>query len=242
MYQCLNVVCLRTVNYSDDAAILSAYSRELGRVSFKVPSASTREGRRRKALTMPLGLVECMADVRPGRDIFAMRDVRPLSLMSPAASGCPVKMSVAVFLAETLGVLLRESAPDESMFDFIAESVDTLSRQQRGVANFHLMFLYRLSRFLGIEPDLAGYSPGMVFDMRDGSFRSSPPLHRHYLDAQDTRAVLMLERMTADNLHLFRLDRHRRNAILDAILSYYSLHLGVRLEELASPGVLRGLF
>lgn len=242
MFQTLHIVCLRTVNYTDDACILGAYSRELGRVSFKVPSSASREGRRRRALTMPLGLVECVADVRPGREILGMRDVRPMAALSPAATGSPVKMSIAVFLAETLGVLLRERASEEGLFDYIAASVDALSRMERGTANFHLMFLYRLSRFLGIEPDLSGYAPGRIFDMREGAFRSTPPLHSHYLVPEQARPVLALGRMNPGNLHLFRMGRAQRNAILDGILAYYALHLGVRTDEMASPAVLRSLF
>ncbi len=242
MYRTLHIVCLRTVSYDDSSSILSAYSRELGRVAFKIPSGGSRESQRRRALTMPLGMVECVADVRAGRDILCMRDVRPMSVTSPVAAGEPVKMAVAMFMAEALGVLLRERVPDERLFDFIVSMISSLANMQRGTANFHLMFLYRLATFLGVEPDIATYAPGRVFDLNDGVFRVSPPEHGHFLSPDRARAVLVLSRMGEDNLHLFRLNRAARNMMLDGILAYYSIHLGVRPDEMSSPAVLRSLF
>ncbi len=191
---------------------------------------------------MPLGLVECMADVRPGRDILSMRDVRPMAVMSPAATGDAVKMALAAFMAEALGVLLRERTPDEHLFDFVASMSAELAAAGRGVANFHLMFLYRLSRFLGVEPDVATYAPGRIFDIREGIFRPIAPMHADCLTPQEGRVVVMLSRMRTDNLHRWRLNRNSRNDILDHILAYYTRHLGIRTDAMTSPAVLRALF
>ena len=117
-----------------------------------------------------------------------------------------------------------------------------LDRQPTGsVANFHLMFLYGLGRFLGIEPDVSGYRQGMVFDMLDGRFRLSAPMHRHYLDPVQSGAVVALSRMNPANMHLFKMSRHERNQLLDGILQYYSLHY-TGLQSLRSLDVLRELF
>lgn len=191
---------------------------------------------------MPLGLVECMADVRPGRDILSMRDVRPMAVMSPVATGDVVKMALAAFMAEVLGLLLRERTPDEHLFDFVASMAAELAAAGPGVANFHLMFLYRLSRFLGVEPDVATYAPGRFFDMREGVFRILVPIHADYLSPQEGRVVVMLSRMRSHNLHRWRLNRNNRNDILDHILDYYARHLGVRTDSMSSLAVLRTLF
>ncbi len=54
MLRTLNLIPLRVIPYSDRNSILSAYSRELGRVSFVVPAGAGREARRRRALLMPM--------------------------------------------------------------------------------------------------------------------------------------------------------------------------------------------
>ena len=62
MYQQLRCVALRTIKYDDRRSIVSAWSEQLGRVSFIVPDGASREARRRRALLMPLSLFEGVSE------------------------------------------------------------------------------------------------------------------------------------------------------------------------------------
>ncbi len=237
----LHIIALRTVRHTDRHSILTAYSLELGRVAFAIPAGAGREALRRRALLMPLALVECVADIRPGREVMIMHEPRAEEPLTSLRTN-PVKSSLVMFIAEVLGVVLRDGPPDELSYAYIHNAVTLLDRLPTGsVANFHLMFLYGLGRFLGIEPDVSGYRQGMVFDMLDGRFRLSAPMHRHYLDPVQSGAVVALSRMNPANMHLFKMSRHERNQLLDGILQYYSLHY-TGLQSLRSLDVLRELF
>ena len=119
MYERQQIVCLRTVPYSDSSAILWGYSRQMGRASFQVPAGHGREARRRRALTMPMSMVECMVNVVPGRSIYTMRDVMPWGAPSPAVEGDPVKIAIGVFLADLSGSRLRERPPVVTAADLL---------------------------------------------------------------------------------------------------------------------------
>ena len=146
-----------------------------------------------------------------------------------------------MFMAELLGTVLTESQEDAALYAFLVDSIERFDSMSRGVANFHLAFLYRLGRYIGIEPDVSTYAPGRVFDMVDGTFRSSPPLHRRFLPPEDAATVALLSRMTWDNLAAFRFSRNQRNSTLTAILEYYTLHYAA-LSGLNSLDVMRRLF
>lgn len=236
----LHCIALRTVKYSDRNNILTAYSREMGRVALLMSAGGSREAVRRRAVTMPLTPFECIADVRPGRDIYNVREPRALLPLHGLHSN-PVKGAVAMFMAELLGAVLTESQEDAALYAFLVDSVGRFDSMSRGVANFHLAFLYRLGRYIGIEPDVSTYAPGRVFDMVDGTFRSAPPLHRRFLPPEDAATVALLSRMTWDNLAAFRFSRNQRNSILTAILEYYTLHYAA-LSGLNSLDVMRRLF
>lgn len=237
----LHIIALRTVRHTDRHSILTAYSLELGRVAFAIPAGAGREALRRRALLMPLSLVECVADIRPGREVFIMHDPRAQAALTSLRTH-PVKSSLVMFIAEVLGVVLHDGPPDESSYAYIHNAINTLDILPGGsVANFHLLFLYGLGRHLGIEPDISDYRPGMLFDMLDGRFRLSAPMHRHYLDPVQSGAVVALSRMNPANMHLFKMSRHERNQLLDGILQYYSLHY-TGLQSLRSLDVLRELF
>lgn len=237
----MHIICLRTVRYSDSANILSAYSLEAGRVSFLLSDGNGREASRRRALTQPLGLIECVAEIRPGKEIHRLAELRATSPLATLRSN-PVKCAIALFMAEVLCSLLRESQRDEVVWKFVEQSVLALDNIEGArAANFHLWFLYGMGRCLGISPDASGYYPGMVFDIEGGVFRKSAPLHRNYVSAERSGSVALLERMTLENMHLFRFTREQRGEVLDGILHFLSLH-HAPLTGLKSLEVLRTLF
>ena len=67
----------------------------------------------------------------------------------------PAKPTVVLFLAEMLLHVVHSEEADEKVFDFVAAALQWLDTAERDYANFHLVFLMRLTRFLGIAPDLS---------------------------------------------------------------------------------------
>lgn len=237
----MEIIALRTTRYSDSSAILSAYSRSGGRVSFMVSAGGGREATRRRALLMPLSVVECVADVRPGRTVHGMRDPRGLVALNSVRSN-PLKNAMASFLAEILGIVLREGQADEALWLYVRGAIEALEELPGSrVANFHICFLLKLCRFLGIEPDWDSWGEGKLFDMVDGVYRFSAPLHRHYLTPDESRAAYMLGRMGFGNMHKYKFNRRVRREILDVIMRYYSLHYA-GMGGIKSLDVLASLF
>lgn len=221
----LHIIALKRVTYSDRHAILTAWSRERGRVSLLVPDGSGRGAARNRALTMPASLAEVVADVRPGRDIWPARSIRPTSPLTNLRAN-PLKSLISQLLAEILGDMLRQAGPDERMFDFIDISLNTLDAltDATATANFHLAFLSHLLRFAGIKPDMSTYAPGRCFDMRDGVFRATLPPHPDILSGDEALGAARLARMTYGNSHRFHYTKKERNRALDLLLRYMTLH------------------
>lgn len=251
MYLSLNCIALKTVRYSDRNSILSVYTRQAGRMSLLVPAGTGRSASRLRALLMPLGRFDCVADIRPGRDIHSFRDVRPV-VLPPAAD--PLKASLAMFVTEMLNGLLREAQSDPHLFDYIDRSLRLLAASGKvgamsgdGVeypltagqlCNFHICFLMGLSRFLGIEPDWGSYREGCFFDLAGGVFVAAQPPHRHFLPPGEAAAAYQLSRMTFSNSGHFKMSRFYRNLVLDRILLYFQTHFP-SLPEPTSLTILR---
>ena len=240
MYQPLHCIALRTIKYNDKNSILSVYSLEMGRLSFLVPAGNGREANRRRALHMPLSIFECVANIKPNSEIHTMRDVK-LSMPMHGIHSHPMKGAIALFIADVINIVLRENQSDNAIFAFLIDAITRFEAMNEGIANYHLCFLYRLGRFIGIEPDISTYQEGAVFDMQDGRFRMTPPLHQKYLGADDAKVVAMLSRITFDNMRFFRFNRIQRNNLLDRILEYYTIHYS-SLSQMQSLDVLRCLW
>lgn len=222
MYLTVTAVALRTVRHSDRSSILSLWTAEAARISVSVPADSGRGASRIRALTMPLSPIEAEVDIRPDRSIYRIRDVRP-AFVTTGISSDPVKSITAIMLSDFLEITLRDQQPDRLMTEFIFDAIRCFDRLPRASAlNFHIYFLLRLSRFLGIEPDWS--EPGSYFDLRDGRFRASAPLHDQFLNEESTCALRSFSRMNTRNLGCFRLTRSQRRDALHGLLLYYTLH------------------
>lgn len=239
MTSTLHIIPLRLTPHSDRTSILTAYSREMGRVGFAVTAGAGPGAARRRALLMPLNPVECVASGRPGRDLLTMREPRALMPLHSIMSS-PSRTAQALFIAEVLERLLRQSESEPALFDFIIDAIGRLNDSAIASANFHLTFMVRLGLMLGIAPDVTDYRPGMLFDLLDGQFRLSAPLHGQYLSTADSAAAARLLRINWQNMHAFRMSHTDRNRILDGIIRYYSLHLA-DLSSLKSLPILRTL-
>ncbi len=240
MYEKLRGVVLHTIRYSDKHNIVHIFTDAHGRMAFAVPQGRTRGSRQRNAMLMPLSLVEMEARLASGRELASMHDLR---LVRPLTGiyGNPAKSAVAMFMGEVLSHCIQEQERNQPLFQFIEQSVDTLNQLQRGVANFHICFLYRLGEFLGIQPDMDTYTPGAWFDMAGGVFTSHPAAVPHLMRPEEAAVIRVMSRMTYDNIHVFRFNREQRNQVLDTILAYYRLHNST-LGTLQSPDVLKQLF
>lgn len=239
MEQKTRCIVLRTVKYGDNKLIIDFLSREEGRISaaWKVPSSP--RARIKRQLFQPLMILDVDFEQSPRQQLAQIRDARIATIYNTITTD-GMKMSLAFFVAEFLSYATRDVHCDPVLYDFVEHSLHWLDASERGIYNFHLMFMMRTSRFLGFFPDLESYTCGALFDLREGRFCTFVPLHSDYLKAEDAERLLLLMRMSPYNLHLFRMTRQERNHIIDLCLHFYRLHIPA-FGEMKTLEVLREL-
>ena len=213
-------IVLHSLKYGETRLIVDMFTRSQGRQSFIVSIPKSVKGKIKKQLFQPLTLLEIEYDLRPKLQLQKLSDVR---LASPFSSipFDPNKLSISLFIAEFLYYALRSEQRNEPLFDYIVNSIQWLDAQTNRFANFHLVFLMRLSRFLGFYPNLDHYQAGDYFDLRE--------------------SVLLMMRMDFPTMHLFRMSHQERNRLLEVSLIYYRLHIP-DFPELKSVSVLQELY
>lgn len=246
MYIDIKAVALRTVPHNDRTSILTAWSPGLGKISLAMPAGKGKASALRRALTMPLSLFEGVVDRRAGSDIMQVRDIRSYRPDGRQldVSSHPVRASVAMFVAEVLGVVTREGDSDPVLWNLAVETaVLTDSGNAPALAMLPLMFLLRLARVLGIEPDWAEWREGGYFDMREGVFRSSRPLHDYNVKADEMLVLGRLARLAPGYRHIgmMRLGRDVRLRLLGGLTDYFAMH-HYPLDRLRSLDILHAVF
>jgi len=233
-------IVLHTVNYNDTYAIVHVLTEAFGPVSYLTARMKSKKTRTPKSLFHPMSIVELEVEHRNLREIQRLKEARAhIPLLSILNS--PVKSTICIFLAELIGKVAADRQPDQRMFDFIRQSIRILEVMETDYANFHLVFMIGLSRFLGFYPDSAGYRSGMYFDLRNGAFANHKPAHVHFLNPDESEVFFNLLRMNYENMALFTFSRHERKDIIVRILEYYRIHLN-RLPEIKSLEILHEVF
>lgn len=233
-------IVLHSLKYGDGQLIVDMFTRCYGRVSFIVSLPRSSRSKMKKQFFQPLTLLNIETDIRPQQQLQKLGEVSFLCPL-PSLLCEPSKLSISLFLSEFLYHALRDEQQSEPLFDYVKSGIEWLDARTGSISNFHLVFLMRLSRFLGFYPNLDDYRLGCCFDLRQSIFTTQPPAHHDYLMPQEAEHICLLMRMDFSTMHLFQLSRIQRNRILEILLLYYRLHLPA-LPELRSIAVLHELF
>lgn len=239
MDQKSRIIVLKTIKYSDSKLIVDFLSREEGRVSALWKIASSRNAKVKRQFFQPLTILEADLTRSPLQQLAQIKDAR----LAHPYSSLPfdgAKLSLGFFIAEFLIYATRDVRVEPLLYDFIENNLIWLDSTDRGIVNFHLMFMMRIIRFLGFQPDTDAYSENAFFDLREGCFSPYAPLHKDFLKPEEAQLMMLLMRMTPSNIHLFKLTRAERNRITDLCLHFCRLHIP-QFGEMKALQVLREL-
>ena len=240
MLQKTQGIVLHSLKYKDTSIIVDIYTEVSGRASFLVPVSRSRKAAVKSVLFQPLSLVELEADFRPNTSIYKVKEAKSFYPFTSIPYD-PYKSAIALFLSEFLYRALREEAENRPLFAYLQHSIVWLDECGSGFANFHLVFLLRLLHYLGLYPNVESYVAGSCFDMLNGVFVDRIPMHRHYLNRQESVVFARLLKISFENMSLYSFSRQDRVSVINRILEYYRLHLP-DFPEIKSLSVMQSLF
>ncbi len=233
-------IVLNSLKLGESQVIVDFLTETQGRMSFVQRVPRSARGRMRTRLFQPLTLLQVEIDFRPNRRLQTLRDAT-IDIPFQSIPFDARKLAIALFVAEFTTYTTRREQANVPLFDYIYNSVMWLDTCTSDFANFHIIYMLRLSRFAGFYPNLESASEGACFDLRSGCFSAHTPLHRDYIGAEEARKIGLLMRVSYATMHLITMSREERNRCVEVIVHYYRLH-EPDFPELKSLPVLRELF
>ena len=233
-------IVLHSIKYNDKFAVTLIYTEEFGRVPYLTSQSKSRKSRVPRSLFHPLSILDLEVEHKNLRDIQRIKEIK-IHIPLIALLTDPVKSAIGIFIAELISKVIREEQTNRLLFDFLLQSIQVLELTNSSPANFHLVFMIRLSSLLGFQPDSTNYQKGMFFDMMNGVFTQTKPAHINFLPQDESEVFYNLLRMSYENMPTFRFSRQERQAIIRRILEYYRLHLS-DFPEIKSLEVLFDVF
>ncbi|TVR43292.1 MAG: DNA repair protein RecO [Bacteroidia bacterium] len=232
-------IVLHTLKYGESSLIARIYTRDMGMQSYLVRGVRKSKSRNRQMLFQPLTLVNLVAYHKDNKD--GLQNIKDISLRH-AYRLIPFdihRTSLAIFLAEVLSHALKSQEYNYALFDFLNTSLLDLDHQQEKLSFFHLLFLLRLSRFLGFHPRNNRNAVNLFFNLQEGVYQPVFENEQTCLDASLSESFYLL--VEADTADLPHIQKDHRKMLLKKLIDYYRLHLS-GMPEIKSLAVLETVF
>lgn len=229
-------IVLKAIKYGDNSLIVKLLTEQNGLQSYLIKGAFNKTSKIRAALFQPLTLLDIISANSKGE----LRYLKEASV-EYAYKSIPFeinKNAIVLFVCELLSKSIQDSETDTELFAFIHNAMTHLDDAESNYADFPIKFLIELSRHLGFAPNTSNYRPGYVFDLEEGVFRHDGADCIYIIDNQLSEYFNHLcntNLFEYDSLHLKNAERRR---LLDAVISYYKLHVS-GFNEIKSSDVLK---
>ena len=217
-------VVLRCVKYNDKSFIAHLFTASRGHVSFIINGAHGKRSGAVSRLFQPLAFLSFQWDAKPNASLQRMKEVNLLFVQQDIPYH-PIKRGVAMLLAEFLAYTLRDEAVNPDLYLYIEHSFRWFDVAGEGYANFHLVFLLKLARFLGIAPNMETYSDGDLFDITDGHFTPYGMASDTIMSVRDTQLLFLLSGATYETMETIVMNRQDRARLIQYLATYYAIHI-----------------
>ena len=234
-------IVLRTVKYGDNSLIADVYTLYNGCLPFMVRIPKGKKRSSSRMLFQPLTQLAFDADIRPGARMHYFKEVH-IALPYVDIPINIYKVTMVMFLAEFLSYAIAKEGKNEPLYAFLKYALEWLDACKGDFSNFHLVFLIKLTLFIGFYPNTDGYRKGDTFDLLNGCF--SPialPAEGRILPPDRARFVRPLIAMNFDTMHHFHFNHRQRTDVLEVLVEYYRLHVP-GFPPLRSMDVLKEVF
>ena len=230
-------IFLHAVKYSETSLIACIYTEMHGRQSFIINGVRNKNSSVKAAVFQPLYLLELEIYYKTGREIHRIKNARIANPYSTIPFDIR-KSTQVMFLAEILYKCLREEESNNELFNFIYHSLSLLDLSETGINNFHIWFLFNLTRFLGINPSRDNALISNFFDLQSALFVSHEPLHNQFTDKHITTLFSRLFDIDSSSIERLNYSQNERKLILEKLLEFYKIHFD-NLGEIKSLEVIK---
>lgn len=221
MLHSTRAIVLKTVKYSETSVIVRMFTEEFGLRSYILKGFYGKKNNGTRTLLQSLSLLDLVVYEKPGA---GLQNIKEISIAHPYTS-IPFdvhKGTILMFLNEIIYKSIGEQEPDHAMFAFIYHQLMMLDETTEEIADFHLAFIIRFTKFLGFLPRNTYSDRNTFFDMQEGEFVSLQPMHSNFLNPGHSYQLNML--LQEGDKKVFG-NAAMRNALLEKIIVYYSLHV-----------------
>ncbi len=211
-------IVFRFTKYGETSIIVNIFTERFGLQGYIINGVRIKSSKSRIALFQPLTLLDLVVYRRENANLNRIKEVR-CSYPFQSLSIDIKKSAIAIFINEIINKTVKDESHAQEIFQFLFQSLITLDRVNQNFENFHLIFLLKLSRYLGF-----------------GAHNLNEILGGRMTDVEIENLLNSLIKIEYED-QIF-ISNSQRKILLELILKFYADHID-SLGEVKSMHVLR---
>ncbi|MBW2960303.1 DNA repair protein RecO [Mesonia aestuariivivens] len=215
-------IIIHSLRYREADLIVKAFTKSSGLKSYLIRGVlKSKKGKLRASMFQPLTLLEVEAN---HKDKGTLENIREAKVNPPYQDLTTnvYKSSIAMFLAEVLNQAIQEEEQNEALYQYLENAFLWLDKNKK-FANFHLLFMVKLSSFLGFYPHQ--YDQDLpYFNLLDGEYQLDDT-NKYCIQNENSELLKQFLLVNFDEASSIKLNQSRRKSFLEMLILYFELHL-----------------
>lgn len=217
-----NAIVISALKYGEADLIVKCFTQKSGLKTYMLRGIlKSRKGKFKTSLFQPLTQLELVAKHKDKGTLEYLQDAKIL-LHYQTLHTDVVKSSMVMFISEMLKNTIQEEEKNEELYHYLETTFNWLDSHEK-ITNFHLLFLMKLTRYLGFYPE-DSEKELMYFNLLDGVFQSSKT-STYCIEGESLQNLKLLLGTNFETLNAMKLSKSDRSELLNLILNYYQLHI-----------------
>lgn len=233
-----NAIVISALKYAEADLIVKCYTQKTGLKSYMLRGIlKSKRGKFKASLFQPLTQLELEAKHKDKGGLEYLQEAK-IFIPYKTLHTQVVKSAMVLFISEILRNSIQEEEQNESLYEYLENSLNWLDNNQN-IANFHLLFLLKLTSYLGFYPDDENMEFN-YFNLLEGVFCDSK-VNDYCIKGTNLTLLKQLLGTNFDELNLLKLNQIHRSNFLGMLLDYYQLHIDA-FKKPKSLSVLNEIF
>lgn len=219
-------IVFHQLKYSETSLIVKIYTEQFGIQSYLLRGIRGKKAKLKPALFQHLSLVDLVVYHKEKKEIQNLKEVK-IAVPFQQIPFDVRKGSILIFLNEVLYKVIKEEEPNPDLFAFLFNAIQILDNDTENTADFHLLFLMQLTKFLGFHPKNNFTKKESNFNLEEGVFTSSSLSESIGIRLPFSKYFSIFSTASFMGPNKITISQNHRNKLLEIILRYYQLHIPV---------------
>ena len=222
MISASKAIVINSLKYGETSLIVTCYTLELGVRRYMVKGVLKAKNRGlKRAYFQPLTQLQLVGYHNTKGNLNTIKEVS-VNYHYKSLTTQITKQTLSFFVSDILNNSLKEEEGNTDLFAFITTALQWADLNDE-VANFHLLFMLNLTKFLGFYP-ISNIQNPLYFNLNDGVFTNTIPAY-HFIAEGKLKLFLRLLGTKFDTLSEMKLNAGQRHELLSILIKYFELHL-----------------